>query len=244
MYRFFVPCQNITKDKIIILDRSELHHIKDVLRLKPEDKVLIFDEKENEYKAIIKRFFIKGLEAKIIEKYKINKKTEKIKITVACAIPKKARMDEIVDKLTQLGTEKIIAMITERVIVRWKDDKKETQLRRYQRIALSAVKQSRSFKLPLIEIKDIKEVLKEKGFDLKLIPTLTEENARPLNKVLNQITKPKSILVLIGPEGDFSPYELSLAKAAGCIPVSLGDLVLRVETAVIAVVSYLRFLYM
>jgi len=76
-------------------------------------------------------------------------------------------------------------------------------------------------------------------FDLKLIPTLLGER----ESLKNILTKPKcrNILVLIGPEGDFTPEEVALAKQAGCIPVSLGDLVLRVETAAIAAVSFIRF---
>ena len=76
-----------------------------------------------------------------------------------------------------------------------------------------------------------------KDFDLKLIAALTQERA-PLKEVLDK-SKAKNILVFIGPEGDFTPEEVDLAKKSGCIPVSLGSLVLRVDTAAIAAASFI-----
>lgn len=79
------------------------------------------------------------------------------------------------------------------------------------------------------------------SFDLKLIPTLTGER-KPCKEILKE-SKAKNILVIIGPEGDFTSEELDSAKKAGCIPVSLGDLVLRVETAAVAVASFIHLYY-
>ena len=76
---------------------------------------------------------------------------------------------------------------------------------------------------------------------MKLIPTLAGER-KLLKEVLDK-NKPKKILVLIGPEGDFTPEEVKLALKAGCIPVTLGDLVLRVETAAVAVAGFIRLYY-
>lgn len=239
MRRFIAFSQNITRDKIIISDKGEIHHIKDVLRLKIGDEVTVFDDKGREYLSILERLSAQGVDFKI--KYKKNIVSgAKTKITVACAIPKKSKMDDIVDKLTQLGTNRIIPLMTERVIVKLEDSKKIMRLRRWQRIALNSAKQSQSNIVPTIEqVKGIKEVLnKAQGYDLKLIATLTDER-RKLKEILEK-TKAKNILVFIGPEGDFTPDEIESAIKAGCIQVSLGDLVLRVETAVISIVSFIR----
>jgi 16S rRNA (uracil1498-N3)-methyltransferase len=238
MHRFYCPIQNISGNKIIISDKDQVHHLRDVLRLKAEDKVIVFDEQSNEYNCLIRQLSNKTIELKI--KARLSKRETKIQITVACAIPKKSRMDEIIDKLTQLGVDRIIPLESERVIIKLDKSKKILRKMRWEKIALSSSQQSQRNILPMIEpIKDIKEVLTQAGdFDLKLIPTLMGER-KSLRKILAK-AKPKNILVLIGPEGDFTAEEVDLAIKSGCIPVSLGDLVLRVETAAIAVTSFIK----
>jgi 16S rRNA (uracil1498-N3)-methyltransferase len=238
MHRFYCSIQNISGNKIIISDKDQVHHLRDVLRLKAEDKVIVFDEQGNEYNCLIRQLSNKTIELKI--KARLSKRETKIQITVACAIPKKSRMDEIIDKLTQLGVDRIIPLESERVIIKLDKSKKILRKMRWEKIALSSSQQSQRNILPMIEpIKDIKEVLTQAGdFDLKLIPTLMGER-KSLRKILAK-AKPKNILVLIGPEGDFTAEEVDLAIKSGCIPVSLGDLVLRVETAAIAVTSFIK----
>lgn len=176
------------------------------------------------------------------------------KLTIACAIPKKSKIDDIIDKLTQLGVDKIIPLKTERVVVKLDKNKIISRLKRWEKIALSAAEQSKRNNIPIISpIKELKEVLAEAGeYDLKLIPTLSGDR-KTLKEVLNRVLNRDSdhfsrsrkmvavpILVLIGPEGDFSPGEVELARKAGCIPVTLGDLVFRVETAAVAVASFIK----
>jgi len=120
--------------------------------------------------------------------------------------------------------------------------KKLQRFQRWEKIALSAVKQSQRSKFVLIkpvsEFKDV--ILNTDDFDLKLIPTLGAERST-LKEVFNHSAKPvKKVMVLIGPEGDFTPQEITLAKEAGFLPVSLGKQVLRVDTAAIAVVSFIK----
>lgn len=238
MHRFYYPSQNISSNKIIINDKEQIHYIRDVLRLNSNDEVFVFDDKGNEYLCLIKEL----LDNKAILEIKEGRTTKlgRIKITLACAIPKKSKMDEIVDKLTQLGVDKIIPLETERVIVKLDKNKKILRHKRWEKIAQNAAQQSQRNTLPIIEpIKNIEEVLSQsKDYDLKLIPTLSGER-RALREILAK-PKAKNILVLIGPEGDFTLKEINLAKKAGCILVSLGDLVLRIETAAVAIVSFIR----
>lgn len=239
MRRFFVPIKNIEGDRIIILDKAQVHHVKDVLRLKVKDNLIIFDGRGNEYNCIIEKI-TNEVTLGIKHKSLPSSKKEGIKITLACAIPKKSKMDEIVDKLTQLGVDRIIPLLTERVIVKWDKQKRALQQKRWEKIALCASQQSQRSVLPIIEpIKDIKEVLSESEvFDLKLIPALIGRR-KSLKEIFAQF-KPQNILVLIGPEGDFTPQEVKLAVEAGCIPLSLGELVLRVDTAALAATSFIR----
>jgi 16S rRNA (uracil1498-N3)-methyltransferase len=118
--------------------------------------------------------------------------------------------------------------------------KKFLRLERWKRIAKSAAQQCKRNDIPIIDsVKRMEEVLAEAGnFDLKIIPTLAGEH-RSIKEVFSEI-RGKKILVFIGPEGDFTDEEIRLAMKAGCIPVTLGPLVLRVDTAAISVVSFIK----
>ena len=243
MNRFFVNKVELAegKDKFIILnDPAQLHHLRDVLRIKPLELVAIFDDSGNEYVTAVAEIGIAA--AKLEIKEKRSPKDLGVSLTVACAIPKKVKMDDIVDKLTQLGVECIIPLETERVIVRLDKEKKIARFERWEKIALSAAKQSQGSRLAVIKpISTLKEaLLAANEFDLKLIPTL-EGKRRSLKDIFSQEGKKiKKVMVLIGPEGDFTPQEIDQAMKAGFLPVSLGGRVLRVDTAAIAVASFIK----
>lgn len=236
MHRFCVPGE-ISGDSLAITDAAQLHHLRDVLRLKVGDEVIVFDAAGNEYSCLIQELPAK--QAVLVVKAKIGAQARVVRTTFACAIPKKG-MDEIIDNLTQLGVDGIIPMETERVIVRLDDSQKATRLGRWRRIAQSAAKQSQRSSIPLVQpIAGVASVLSgSRDFDLRLIPTLAGERS-PLREVLAGATA-RNILVLIGPEGDFTQQEVALALSAGFTPVSLGDLTLRVGTAATAVAACIR----
>jgi len=239
MHRFFLHNQTVAKEIIVISEKNQVHHIKDVLRLNVQEDIIAFDAKGNEYNCAIEEFLPESviLKVKDIRKFIPSQMT---KITVACAIPKKSKMDDIIDRLTQLGVERIIPLLTERVIVKWDEKQKLLRQKRWEKISLSAAQQSQRNVLPIIDpVKTIKEVLAQaKNYDLKLIPTLYGER-KSCKDVLSK-SNFHDILILIGPEGDFSLDEVNFSRQAGCIPVSLGDLVLRVETAAVAIASFIR----
>ncbi len=238
MHKFFVPSKNISLDTIVVSDKEQLRHIELALRLKINDELAAFDDSGNEYRCAIKELLKDKIILEIKEKHSQGRE-EKIKVTFACAIPKKSKMDDIIDKLTQLGVRRIIPLKTERVIIKLDKFKEASRLRRWQKIALAAAEQSQRSSVVIVDsAKSIKEALKETDtYDLKIIPTLEGER-KPLKEVFAQ-PNPKNILVFIGPEGDFTAEEVELAKNAGCVAVSLGELVLRVETAAVAVASYI-----
>ncbi|MFA4888662.1 MAG: RsmE family RNA methyltransferase [Candidatus Omnitrophota bacterium] len=235
-----VSSKNIREGIVTISAKEEAHHLKNVLRIKLKEKVLVFDELGRQYLCLVEK-----LEPELIlivkEELKNKASGSQASLTIGCAIPKKSNMDDIIDKLTQLGVNRIIPLETERVIVKLDQAKKKMRLERWKKIALNAAGQSQRGELPEITpIKGIKQVLEESGkFDLRLIPHLFGQR-KSLKQVIST-SNAKNILVLIGPEGDFTPEEIKLALKAGFIPLSLGDLVLRVETAALAVASFIRF---
>ena len=236
MPRIYVS-QKITQDTLSVSDADQLHHLRDVLRLKTGDRITVFDSEGCEYTAAIAGWEKKQVLLSI--QACRPPQPERYRISVACAVPKKSRLDDVVDKLTQLGVSAIIPLNTERVVARL-TEKEDARLERWRRIARSAAEQSRRTTLPAIHrLYSFPEVLSlAPEFDLKLLPTLTAESL-PLNRVALP-PPPARILALIGPEGDFTPSEVRQALDSGFTPISLGDTVLRVETAAVAVAAYLK----
>jgi 16S rRNA (uracil1498-N3)-methyltransferase len=237
MHRFFID--KITGNKAVIVDKEQLHHLRDVLRLKVDDEVELADADGNDYSGIITSIDRKRAEVKVFLKKAAGEDT--LKLTVACAIPKNTRFDEVIDFLTQLGVERIIPMLTERVVVKLDETKAAERHQRWIKIAQNAARQSQRTHIPDIEqLTDFAGVISQAGdYELKLIPNLNSERKLIRNIIAEH--KPRNIIVLIGPEGDFTPDEVALAVNNGFLPVSLGDTVLRVATAAIAVASYIKF---
>ena len=224
--------------KAFISDWAQLHHLKDVLRLKVKDEVEIADSAGNCYAGVITAIGKKQAEVRVALKEAAREAA--VILTIACAIPKGGRFDDTVDFLTQLGVERIIPMRTERVVVKLDDIKAAEKHRRWLKIAQSAAQQSRRNKVPDIgPVTDFKDIVSgAKDYGLKLIPHLTGER-KPIREILGE-SPAKNIIVLIGPEGDFTPEEVALALDNGFLPVSLGDTVLRVAAAAIAVAGYIK----
>ncbi|MFA6129894.1 MAG: RsmE family RNA methyltransferase [Candidatus Omnitrophota bacterium] len=240
MNRFFVDKIDVKDKNIFLNDPEQLHHLRDVLRIKLSEQVAVFDNRGNEFIAAVVEIGPGAVKLEIKEKRP--PKVLSLSLTVACAIPKKVKMDDIVDKLTQLGVECIIPLETERVIVRLDKQKKIQRFQRWEKIALSAAKQSQGSRLAVIKpVSPLKDVLLSvDDFDLKLMPTLEGKRKSLKEALAHECKNIKKIIVLIGPEGDFTPQEVALATKAGFLPVSLGERVLRVDTAAIAVASFIK----
>ena len=239
MQRLFIFSGQIAGEKCVIQEKEIVHYIKNVLRCKMGERFVVVDEKGDEYNAQVKEI---SKEAVMLEiERKLPPRPRVTSVTIACAIPKNSRFDDIIDKLTQLGVDRIIPLVTERVVVRLDAAAGAARIQCWKKIAAAASQQSQRNSLPVIEApKTFKEVLSESGeYDVKLIPTLADDR-RTLKELLIR-QGPRKFLILVGPEGDFSHEEVALAKGQGFIPVTLGDLVLRVETAAVAIASFIRF---
>ncbi|MDD5005958.1 MAG: RsmE family RNA methyltransferase [Candidatus Omnitrophica bacterium] len=242
MRRFFCNPQHINSHQINILDKDELHHLKDVLRLKNQDKVTVIDGNGTELICEISHLGKHGAKLNILERHTYKKEELPLRLTVACAVPKKSKIDFIVEKLTEIGTEKIILLKTERTEVNLKDYSRK--LVRFKKIAESSLKQSGNLFLPQIDFLNFEGLMRLKldgDFDLAVIPNLAG-STQNLKDVLEK--KPaKNILVAIGPEGDFSKEEIDSAQQAGFISVSLGDSVLKVDTAAIVAAGFIKLYF-
>jgi 16S rRNA (uracil1498-N3)-methyltransferase len=241
MHRFYCRFSDLQDKKIVISDFNQLHHLKNVLRFKTGDKAVVFDDRGNEYSVRLNNLSEKEAEFGIDGKRSQDSDLGKVRITIACAIPKKSKIDDIIDRLTQLGVDRIIPVLTERVIVKMDKEKEIQRKKRWEKIALSASKQSQRNTIAVVDqVTDFAELISlSEEFDLKLIPNLNGTR-KTLKSVLSGV-KAQNVLVLIGPEGDFTPQEIALATKSGFVPVTFGDLVFRVETACLYIASILNY---
>lgn len=253
MSRFYIPKASIKGNRICITGK-EAHHILDVMRLKVSDEVIIFDGTGKEYLAVIENASQRSLEARIIEVRQTDK-GESCSITLIQAIPKKEKMDYVVEKATELGVARIIPVFTKRTIPDWDDAKKASMSGRWRRIAQEAAKQCGRSDIPEIEpIIEFKEVItaavnggESKAntaavYDLKLLATLSDRAVK-LKDALKSCPECKRIGIAIGPEGDFTPEEADMALKAGYKIVSLGQRVLKSDTAGLAALAIINYEY-
>ena len=237
MHRFFLP--NLQQPA---LSAAEAHHALHVLRLKVGDTLNAFDGRGHEAQCAIAEITKDTVRLKVLTQ--TTTPALPFRITLAQAIPKKS-MDLIVQKATELGVASIVPLASERTLVKLDDDSKKMD--RWREIALESCKQcgnnwlpeiqppqkARGFLEALAEIRPQTHRLTATGRETAQDNSFRRFSTRSIRDFLHP-------LILIGPEGDFTPAELNLAKSAGCLPLSLGPLVLRAETAAIYTLSILH----
>lgn len=239
MHRFYCPNTDFSPTKISIVDPGEIHHLTRVLRLSFGDKIEIFNGKGDEIFGVIESVSVDEVQVLVIER-RSETKTSAV-ITLACAVPKKAKFEWIIEKCTELGVDEIIPMRTARTEVIIKEDRMERKSNRYQTVAVNAAKQSARSTVPVVHPqRPFKDVIA--SFDegsLRIIFALSGER-KSIRDVLPDSRQFSRIVYLVGPEGDFTPKELESAIAAGFIPVTLGETTLKVDTAAIMAVGFTR----
>ncbi|MEN3370117.1 MAG: rRNA (uracil1498-N3)-methyltransferase [Verrucomicrobiota bacterium] len=156
-------------------------------------------------------------------------------------------MDLIVQKAVEIGAAEIAPILSDRTVVRLDEESALSKQAKWQTVAIEAAKQCGQNWLPQVQPpRSLAQFFQEHGhFDLQLIGSL-QSDAVHLKKILAEYSaehgdRPASVLMLVGPEGDFTPAELSLARSQSCQPITLGPIVLRVETAAIYCLSVLSY---
>ena len=242
MHRFYYAHADFSQSSITINDPHEVHHIKDVLRLKKGAVVQVFNAQGQEADVVLESMEDRRIQGEVRAVRQVN--STGAKIILACAPPKKGKFELIIEKATELGVDEIIPLKTKRTEVIFEGQRMAAKLSRFQAVAQNAVKQSKQARVPLIKpMTTLGDVLKNLPPGcVALFPSL-HDHPQHMREVLLKADKTKAVVIFIGPEGDFTPDEVKLAIDHGCLPVSLGSTVLKVETAAIAAVALVRFLH-
>jgi 16S rRNA (uracil1498-N3)-methyltransferase len=246
VHRFYIPPEGWDPTALVLRGR-DVHHARDVLRLKHGDKAVLFNGRGREVTGEIVDDLRQG-------EIHLRKLTENETAPLRChialgqAIPKGKSMDIIVQKAVELGAAEIIPLISTRTVVDLEEKEARRKQTKWQTVAIEAAKQCGQNWLPHVHVpRPLKDFFAEFSMplDLRLIGSL-QPGALHLKKVLADFSTeherlPQSVLMLIGPEGDFTPAELALARSHGCLPITLGPIVLRVETAALYCLSVLSY---
>jgi 16S rRNA (uracil1498-N3)-methyltransferase len=244
MHRFYLAPEDWNPDALT-LTGTEAHHCRNVLRLDAGDKIVVFDGRGRELTAEIAS--ADSSEIRLRKLHEAKTPPLRCQITLAQAIPKGKNMDLIVQKAVEIGAAEIAPILSARTVVRLDEESASGKQSKWQTIAIEAAKQCGQNWLPKVQAPQTMSQFfqQSRRFDLQLIGSL-QSDAVHLKKILAEYSaehgdRPANVLMLVGPEGDFTPAELSLARSHGCCPITLGPIVLRVETASIYCLSVLSY---
>lgn len=241
MPRFFIAAGTNIFGGTAIMKGQDANHVH-VLRLRPGDDVILCDTEGNDYKCRIVKATKEEVEAEVIEVTPC-KSEPSVKVTVLCGLPKGSdRVDYIIQKCVEAGADEICFFACERCVAKIDDDSRSKKIERWNRISEEAAKQSGRGKIPEVSwIGDFAGALNVAyQKDLKLFMYETGER-ESLKDVVDSADGIKTAAIITGPEGGFAQFEADLAKVTGFHICSMGERILRCETAPVVALSAIMF---
>ena len=239
MRRFFIP-ETVAKGATAIITGSDARHIRNVLRMKPGDPIFLFDGYGSDYHAKIVALSANRIEVVIKEKHP-SKTESPTEIILAQAVLKDRKLDEIIRQITELGVTTVIPFLAHRSVSRPDPEKFAARRIRWQKIAREALKQCGRSQAP-----DIRDVV---SFEEMLAQTRTAgtkilfwEN-EPIPLTPGQVPSgPKTVAVIMGPEGGFTKEEVAQAASFGYQTAGLGPRILKADTATVTACALVQYL--
>lgn len=238
MHHLFIDEKDVFGTKIRVYEEEALH-MAVVLRLKENEEVLASNFSGIDYLCKIESINKKEVVLEILEKLKTKSELSS-EIVLFQALPKFEKMEFIIEKSVELGVKKIVPIKTERCIVKLDETKVEKKILRWQNISKTAAKQAKRNIIPKIEtVMKFEEALKNlSDFDKVFIAYEENKEVKESVLLLNKIKKGEKIAIFIGPEGGFTKEEIEKAKENKLINISLGNRILRTETASLCFLSF------
>jgi 16S rRNA (uracil1498-N3)-methyltransferase len=233
MHRFFISEKNISDKQVIITD-SRVHQIRDVLRMKTGDDIIVLDNTGFEYQVSLTEICPDEVIGEIIQK-KQSESEPTTQITLFQSLLARDKFEWVLQKCTEVGVRSFVPIITERSIVRKPDKITEQKRDRFESIITEAAEQSARGIIPSLKspVKISQAVSELDDFDICFVGS-TEKGCTSLKHILQKANiAPVNIALFIGPEGGFSEKEYEILDGRGVITFSLGERILRTETAAI-----------
>lgn len=229
MFRYFCSDESIKSNNVVVTG-SDARHLKTILRAHIGDVISIVTD-SHEYTAEIVQIENDDIVCSLQDEVMKNSETN-INITLCQGIPKKTKMETIIQQNVEIGVKTFIPLITERTVVKLNEkDRELKKLDRWQKIAKESAKQSKRNRVPRVEnITTVKELVNRlKSEDVEIIVPYELEDVKLLKDVL--VDTKKNYYIVIGPEGGFDIKEIEMFKEIGAHIVTLGKRILRTETA-------------
>lgn len=244
MHRFYLPPKSCAGSSLR-LDAREAHHALKVLRVKYGELVAVLDGVGNEFLCTVENCSRDAVTLSV--SLKNFKPPPPCQITLLVAIPKGKIIEGIIQKSVELGAHRVVPVLSERVVTQLDGESGEHKREKWEQVAIEAIKQCGAARLPKIEVPTTigQFLARKEKFNLSLVGSLQKERRHP-REILREFEKangrlPKTVGVWIGPEGDFTLDELKAIEDSGAQPITLGNLVLRVETAAVYCLSVLNY---
>ena len=242
MYRFFVEPEQVGEKEITITG-SDVNHIKNVLRMKPEETILISSGENLEYTCYIRELKEEEIIAHIMYVQESGYELPS-RLYLFQGLPKSDKMELIIQKAVELGVHEIIPVASKRAVVKLDEKKEEKKRTRWQAISESAAKQSKRMYVPEVKkVMSFSQAVEYAGqLDVVLVPYELAKGMGETREIIGKIKKGQSVGIFIGPEGGFEETEVEMAvEKANAKAITLGKRILRTETAGLTVLSILMF---
>ena len=241
MHHFFVNPEQV-EDGLIRITGSDVNHIKNVLRIRQGEEMLVSDGTGRDYLCQAEEIAGQEVTVRILETEEEGRELPS-RIWLFQGLPKSDKMEFIIQKAVELGAAGIVPVSTRNTVVKLDQKKEEAKVKRWQAIAESAAKQSKRSLVPrvsgIMNLKEAFDYVESQGFSVRLIPYEHEAGMDGTKTELDAAGPGQDIAVFIGPEGGFDEREIELALSKGVRPISLGRRILRTETAGLALLSVL-----
>lgn len=243
MQRYFIKGNQINNN-IVTIDEADSHHIKNVMRMKENEHVIVcsLDENEESHTYLCS---IVSLSKNVIleineELYENNELL--FNVTIAHGLVKRDKQEEVVRRLVELGAYAYLPVLMQRSVIKIDQSKRQFTNDRFERIVKEASEQSeRNRLMKLLDIVTIKELINSfENYDLVLFASVASKNDLSLKEQM-KVSNAKNILVIVGPEGGFSEKEIELIESTKAKTMSFGKRVLRTETAPLYAMSVLAY---